>query len=83
MSRREDVAKAALDVGMLRTYIGLWEASTSELSYLYDAAFRAGAEAEREVCERDIEDCRGVDDSAEYSNGISTALAAIRARGAK
>ena len=56
MSRREDVAKAALDVGMLRTYIGLWEASTSELSYLYDAAFKAGAEAEREACARMCEE---------------------------
>jgi hypothetical protein len=41
------------------------------------------AAAEREACERDIEDCRGGDDCAGYSNGISTALAAIRARGEK
>ena len=53
-----------------------------ELERFYEAAFKAGAEAEREACEHDIEDCRGGDDSAEYSNGIGTALAAIRARGA-
>ena len=77
MSRREDVAKAALDVGMLRTYIGLWEASTSELIYLYDAAFKAGAEAEREAClEIAYEADRG-------GRPIQAIKDAIRARGEK
>ena len=79
MSRREDVAKAALDVGMLRTYIGLWEASTRELSYLYDAAFKAGAEAEREACEQLADEIGGRDEGCHAWD----VLAAIRARGEK
>lgn len=80
MSRREDVAKAALDVGMLRTYIGLWEASTSELIYLYDAAFKAGAEAERAACAK-VCDAEAAPYLSDMKVIARNCAAAIRLRG--
>ena len=79
MSRREDVIRLAREAGDPDTgHNGFWTLTQEELERFYDAAFRAGAEAEREACAK-------VCDSVSHENPMTATdcADAIRARGEK